>query len=161
MLVTTDLSSSLIECTSINNVLIEKYKTQLSYQYDYERNKFFGFQIEKANKSLKLKSTYSDIDFEKLDDCFPDCCIDQVADDKRGISSCLSTIANSIRHCVSQDRVRYISSKFDLDLTFITKRVCVMAFPASNCFEQLYRNKVDAVRRFFAERFNNKVKVSW
>ena len=51
---------------------------------------------------------------------------------------------NLVRKLVSGKRHRFKQTKFDLDITYITKRVCGMSFPASG-FEQMYRNNINDV----------------
>ena len=54
---------------------------------------------------------------------------------------------NYIRELVSGGKFRYINENFNLDLTYITKRVIAMSFPAQG-FESIYRNKIDDVAKF-------------
>ena len=42
-----------------------------------------------------------------------------------------------------RNRLKY--SKYDLDITYVTRRVAGMSFPASG-FEQMYRNNINDVR---------------
>lgn len=51
---------------------------------------------------------------------------------------------NFLRKIVSGKRNRLKESKFDLDITYITKRVAGMSFPASG-IEQCYRNNINDV----------------
>jgi len=59
----------------------------------------------------------------------------------------MATIA---RHGVSKNKRRYIDKKngFDLDLTYITKRVVAMGFPSEKT-EAFFRNPLVDVKRFF------------
>lgn len=52
------------------------------------------------------------------------------------------------RKLVSGKRNRLKQSKYDLDITYVTKRVCGMSFPASG-FEQMYRNNINDVYMVF------------
>jgi len=52
---------------------------------------------------------------------------------------------NYLRKLVSGKRHRLKYSKYDLDITYVTKRICGMSFPASG-FEQVYRNNINDVR---------------
>jgi len=51
---------------------------------------------------------------------------------------------NFIRKIVSGKRKRYTEDGFDLDLTYITKRIIASSYPASG-FESTYRNKIGDV----------------
>lgn len=53
---------------------------------------------------------------------------------------------NYLRKLVSGKRNRFKYSKYDLDITYVTRRVCGMSFPASG-FEQCYRNNINDVSK--------------
>lgn len=53
---------------------------------------------------------------------------------------------NFLRKIVSGKRNRYQSNKYDLDITYVTKRVAGMSFPASG-FELVYRNNINDVSK--------------
>lgn len=56
---------------------------------------------------------------------------------------------NFLRKIVSGKRNRLKEQKYDLDITYVTKRVCGMSFPASG-FEQCYRNNInDVIYKYF------------
>lgn len=52
---------------------------------------------------------------------------------------------------VSGKRCRFQNDEFDLDITYITQRVLGMSFPASKKTQQLYRNNINKVAKFFDE----------
>ena len=52
---------------------------------------------------------------------------------------------NFFRKLVSGKRNRFQYKEYDLDITYVTRRVCGMSFPASG-FEQMYRNNINDVR---------------
>jgi len=52
---------------------------------------------------------------------------------------------NFFRKIVSGKRNRLKEKNYDLDITYVTKRVAGMSFPASG-FEQCYRNNINDVR---------------
>jgi len=54
---------------------------------------------------------------------------------------------NFLRKIVSGKRKRLQTEKYDLDITYVTERVCGMSFPASG-FEKCYRNNINDVRFF-------------
>ncbi|TRY78470.1 hypothetical protein TCAL_06810 [Tigriopus californicus] len=56
-----------------------------------------------------------------------------------------------IKSWVSQNRIRYRQDGFNLDLSYITKRIIAMGFPAKG-FESLYRNAMSDVKRFLELR---------
>lgn len=51
---------------------------------------------------------------------------------------------NFLRKIVSGKRNRLKERNYDLDITYVTKRVAGMSFPASG-FEQVYRNNINDV----------------
>ncbi len=51
---------------------------------------------------------------------------------------------NFLRKIVSGKRKRLMTEKYDLDITYVTDRVCGMSFPASG-FEKCYRNNINDV----------------
>eukprot|EP00667_Euglena_gracilis_P008345 EG_transcript_8449 len=59
----------------------------------------------------------------------------------------LMRVFDPIRALVSQEKERYTSGGFDLDLTYITPRVIAMGFPATG-LESCYRNELTEVERF-------------
>lgn len=67
--------------------------------------------------------------------------------------------ANCIKKKVSLKKKRYIDAYFDLDLSYITKRIIAMGYPATGC-EGIYRNNRDDVIGFFKKYHKNSVKVS-
>ena len=48
---------------------------------------------------------------------------------------------------------------FDLDLSYITRRIIAMGFPTEGGMEQQYRNAMTNVKRFFAEMHAGHYKV--
>lgn len=52
---------------------------------------------------------------------------------------------NILRKLVSGKRNRLKTDSYDLDISYITPRVCGMSFPASG-FEKVYRNNINDVR---------------
>jgi len=49
---------------------------------------------------------------------------------------------------VSQNRMRYLTEEFNLDLAYISKRVIAMGYPASG-IRSIYRNPLSQVLEFF------------
>jgi hypothetical protein len=58
---------------------------------------------------------------------------------------------NYFRKLVSGKRNRFVCDKVDLDITYVSRRVLGMSFPASG-FEQTYRNNISDVAAFLDER---------
>ncbi len=50
---------------------------------------------------------------------------------------------------------RFKENGYNLDLTYITKRIIAMAFPASG-IEKLYRNSIDTIAELLKVRHSNK-----
>jgi phosphatidylinositol-3,4,5-trisphosphate 3-phosphatase/dual-specificity protein phosphatase PTEN len=59
---------------------------------------------------------------------------------------------------VSQNRKRFQTQDFNLDLAYISKRVIAMGFPAFG-LRSIYRNPAGEVLEFFKKHHENRVKV--
>ena len=55
---------------------------------------------------------------------------------------------NIVRSLVSGNKMRIKDGDLDLDLTYITKRIIAMSFPASKAIQKIYRNSVYDVAEF-------------
>ena len=53
-----------------------------------------------------------------------------------------------LRKIVSGKRNRFKDDTYNLDITYVTKRVLAMSFPASG-METMYRNNINDVSRYF------------
>jgi phosphatidylinositol-3,4,5-trisphosphate 3-phosphatase/dual-specificity protein phosphatase PTEN len=63
---------------------------------------------------------------------------------------------NIVRSLVSGKKMRTSDGEFDLDLTYITKRIIAMSFPASQTIQKIYRNSVNDVAQFLdSNHFKN------
>lgn len=65
---------------------------------------------------------------------------------------------NFAKRMVSMEKHRYQKEGFDLDLSYITKQIIAMGFPAAG-MEGIYRNNMSDVQRFFLEKHPKKYKV--
>jgi phosphatidylinositol-3,4,5-trisphosphate 3-phosphatase/dual-specificity protein phosphatase PTEN len=65
---------------------------------------------------------------------------------------------NIIKSMVSKKKRRFEYEGYNLDLSYITKNIIAMGFPASS-LESIYRNDMTDVKRFFEKRHQNKCKV--
>ena len=63
-----------------------------------------------------------------------------------------------VKSMVSKNRIRYKDGDFNLDLSYITKRVIAMGYPAAG-FYKLYRNDLSDVLKFFEKYHQSKVKI--
>ena len=63
-----------------------------------------------------------------------------------------------IKSIVSKKKIRLQKKNFDLDLSYITKRVIAMGFPSTGC-ESLYRNSLNDVKKFLYEEHGTYFKV--
>jgi len=66
--------------------------------------------------------------------------------------------SSMIRGIVSQNKNRYISEEFNLDLTYITDRIIAMGFPAKG-MEAIYRNDFVKVKSFLDKKHKTFYKV--
>ena len=66
--------------------------------------------------------------------------------------------ASCVQGMVSQNRRRFHDDELNLDLTYISKRVIAMGFPAEG-MGSVYRNSRRKVAHFFEKYHANKVKV--
>jgi len=53
---------------------------------------------------------------------------------------------------VSQDKFRMKEDGYNLDLTYITERMLAMAWPAEKFVHKIWRNSINDVSRFLAEK---------
>lgn len=65
---------------------------------------------------------------------------------------------NMIKSIVSKEKCRFEYEDFSLDLTYVTERIIAMGFPSDD-LDQIYRNSVVDVKRFFTKRHTKKYKV--
>ena len=63
-----------------------------------------------------------------------------------------SAMVEATRRLVSQNRRRFKSAEFDLDLTYITDGLIAMSLPAHKRADKLYRNYIGDEARFFQTR---------
>ncbi|CEG41903.1 phosphatidylinositol--trisphosphate 3 [Plasmopara halstedii] len=63
-----------------------------------------------------------------------------------------------LKHLVSKEKRRYFSNGFDLDLTYITRRLVALGYPAE-LIEGIYRNHYRDVFRFFEQRHPGRYRV--
>jgi len=60
-----------------------------------------------------------------------------------------------VRTAVSKDKLRFNDGEFDLDLGYITDRIIAMGYPASQKWNQLWRNSIYDVAKFLQKYHNN------
>eukprot|EP01091_Cochliopodium_minus_P009683 TRINITY_DN2435_c0_g1_i2.p1 TRINITY_DN2435_c0_g1~~TRINITY_DN2435_c0_g1_i2.p1 ORF type:complete len:285 (-),score=41.24 TRINITY_DN2435_c0_g1_i2:320-1174(-) len=59
----------------------------------------------------------------------------------------------------SNDKFRFKTEKFDLDLTYITDKIIVMSYPTDNILEYAIRNSIHDVKLFLDSRHGKKYKI--
>ncbi|XP_065831429.1 uncharacterized protein [Oscarella lobularis] len=63
-----------------------------------------------------------------------------------------------LRALVSKDKKRFVSTDFDLDLTYVTNRLIAMGYPSEGA-EAIYRNKLSDVQKFLETRHKGHYKI--
>ncbi len=63
-----------------------------------------------------------------------------------------------IKEIVSRNRLRYKDGDFNLDLSYITRRVIAMGYPGNGLFG-LFRNHIDDVVTYFHKYHELKIKI--
>ncbi|GMF43898.1 unnamed protein product [Phytophthora fragariaefolia] len=67
-------------------------------------------------------------------------------------------LANHLKHLVSKEKRRFSSDGFDLDLTYVTRKLVALGYPAEK-IEGIYRNHYRDVFRFFEQRHPGRYRV--
>ncbi len=165
------MKESLLKSKDPNEML---YKNQIAYEYDYEinsfnesKNDFFrlsesginsNYNVEISNDSDKNNNKYNNPSNNsynnKITLPFPD----SLTNPSHKCSPIPCCKRNYIKSLISRNNTRLINPQFDLDLTYITKRVIAMAYPAKNC-EAIYRNSIKDVKHLFKIYHNDKIKI--
>lgn len=148
------------------------------YEFDYEINKVQLDSKEELNTKMFISDRYNPrelriVNYNEYKDNLIDLSsithknakIEKIVDLSNNTSSIYKNSNQKtlyktfcIKKLVSKKKRRYQDSKFDLDMTYVTKRVIAMGFPSKGC-EALYRNSLNDVTNLFRIKHNNNVKV--
>ncbi len=63
-----------------------------------------------------------------------------------------------VKSIISKNRLRYKDGEFNLDLSYITKRIIAMGYPGSGIYG-IYRNHLDDVVAYFEKYHSLKIKI--
>jgi len=63
-----------------------------------------------------------------------------------------------LKRLVSKKKRRFEEKEFDLDMTYVTRRVIAMGYPSTGC-ESIYRNSIHDIQHLFKKKHNNNVKI--
>jgi protein-tyrosine phosphatase len=159
---------------------LDKLIEKISYQFDYEVNnikldnnddmnsKMYYYSPEKKSYRILNYNSFNDrllpvfkiipnknkkkseFNFSKYDKEF-------IEIDEPKLPKNVKT-ANILKRLVSKQKRRLQDEKFDLDMSYITRRVIAMGFPSIGC-ETIYRNSLKDVIDFFHTKHNDKVKI--
>ena len=98
----------------------------------------------KDPKKAQFNSSKYDIEFEEIDES--------------DLNKEKLKKASFFKRLVSKQKRRFQDSDFDLDMSYITEKVIAMGFPSTGV-QQLYRNSLSDIIKFFHVRHNDQVKV--
>ncbi len=146
---------------SNNYNIFRKFKDKSNLVFDYEINEVtlieeLNGKIEKIRIYGKSSFTnYSKINwFYILDEFYFKSFWDSLEITQQSNEFVVKkTKANFMKRLVSKKKRRFQNEFFDLDLSYITRRVIAMGYPSTGC-ESLYRNSLGDVLHFL--RSNHK-----
>lgn len=124
---------------------IEKLIDFINWEFDYEINLN---KIEKNVVKCFINTSSSSISFNEVKfDKFDDTVNIEINNGLSNIQGVKINKANCIKRMVSQKKRRFETDSFDLDMSFITKRIIAMGFPSTGC-EIFYRNSMLDIAAF-------------
>lgn len=130
-------------------------------EFDYEINKVKLDTVENLNTKMYIVDRYNPKEMrivnynefkDKLIDLKP--LLNPIKDKPKN----KFTKAFCLKRLVSKKKRRFEENDFDLDMTYITKRVIAMGFPSTGC-ESIYRNSLKDILSLFRVKHNNNVKI--
>ena len=127
-------------------------------------NYFEKLKLEFKYESNKYRNGLKQIDYKNLPNTFDDYLVEKYYKIPIQINTSMIKFLcewplTKLRHKISGGRIRFIDEDFDLDLSYITKKVIAMCYPSDNCIESFYRNDKNKIIRFFDKYLGSKVKV--
>lgn len=129
-------------------------------EFDYEINKVRLDSVENLNTKMYIVDKHNPKEMKIVNyNDYRDKLVDLYAINNPGkVEKPSFSKAFFLKRLVSKKKRRLEEGEFDLDMTYVTKRVIAMGFPSTGC-ETIYRNSLKDITSLFNKRHDNNVKI--